>query len=121
MISLDFLISIGSLGLGFSTLPGLINRKSQFPRWSSFITTGFLTYYIPLFYLSGLTLTSGTLFVQAITWWLIFVFRPIKRKSEKERTLEFYERELTGLTKRIMKLEKKKGKSDPDPDERLFQ
>lgn len=125
MISLDFLISIGSLGLGVSTLPGLLNKKSQFPRWkSSFITAFFLTYFIPLFYFSGLTFTAATLFVQAATWWLIFWFRPI-RKTEQQRTIEELEVIIKDLKKRTERVEKreakKNGKADPEPDERLFQ
>jgi len=83
LISLDFLISIGSLGLGVSTLPVLLNKKSQVPRWKgSFVTAFFLTYFIPLFWLSGLTFTAATLLVQAGTWWGIFAFRPIKKEKK---------------------------------------
>ena len=78
MIPYDLLIALGSIVLGLSPIPGLLNKKSQFPRKSSLITAGVLTYFIPLFYLSGLTTTAATLCLQASVWWGIFVFRPIK-------------------------------------------
>ena len=83
----DLLISIGSAGLVLFTLPTVINRHSQVPRRETSIpTASILTYFVPLFALTGLVLTSLTIAGQAIVWWLIVAFRPVKTgKRDKER------------------------------------
>lgn len=75
----DLLISIGSAGLVLFTLPTVLNRNSRVPRKAASIpTASILTYFVPLFALSGLVLTSLTIAGQAIVWWLIVAFRPVK-------------------------------------------
>ena len=75
----DLLISIGSAGLVLFTLPTVLNRNSQVPRKAASIpTASILTYFVPLFAISGLVLTSLTIAGQAMVWWLIVAFRPVK-------------------------------------------
>jgi hypothetical protein len=38
-----------------------------------------LTYFVPLFAISGLVLTATTIAGQAVVWWLIAAFRPVKK------------------------------------------
>ena len=79
----DLLISIGSAGLVLFTLPTVLNRNSQVPRKSASIpTASILTYFVPLFAISGLILTSLTIAGQAIVWWLVVAFRPVKDNSK---------------------------------------
>ncbi|HYY91679.1 MAG TPA: hypothetical protein VE955_06795 [Candidatus Dormibacteraeota bacterium] len=73
------------------SLPTVLNKSSQVPRRAASIpTASILTYFVPLFATSGLVLTSLTIAGQAIVWWLIVLFRPVKqqrkRESEKSRT-----------------------------------
>ena len=76
----DLLISLGSAGLAFFSLPTVLNKASQVPRRTASIpTAATLTYFIPLFAISGLVLTSITIAGQAIVWWLIVAFRPVKK------------------------------------------
>jgi len=76
----DILIAIGSIGLVISTLPTLVNKKAQVPRFTSSIPLAvILSYYIPLFIYQGLILTAITISFQALTWWLIAIFRPVRR------------------------------------------
>ena len=78
----DLLISIGSAGLVLFTLPTVLNKNSQVPRKAASIpTAAILTYFVPLFATNGLVLTSLTIAGQAIVWWLIVLFRPVKGKS----------------------------------------
>lgn len=78
----DLLISIGSAGLVLFTLPTVFNRNSQVPRRAASIpTASILTYFVPLFAISGLVLTSLTIAGQAIVWWLIVAFRPVKSRG----------------------------------------
>jgi hypothetical protein len=78
----DFLISIGSAGLVLFTLPTVLNKNSQVPRKAASIpTAAILTYFIPIFAVNGLVLTSLTIAGQAIVWWLIVLFRPVRDKS----------------------------------------
>lgn len=83
----DLLISIGSAGLVLFTLPTALNRNSQVPRRETSIpTASILTYFVPIFALTGLVLTSLTIAGQAIVWWLIVAFRPVKtRRREEDR------------------------------------
>src|SRR6266567_7823901 len=82
----DLLISIGSAGLVIFSLPTVLNKSSQVPRKAASIpTASILTYFVPLFATSGLVLTSLTIAGQAIVWWLIVLFRPVKgRGGEKD-------------------------------------
>jgi hypothetical protein len=81
----DLLISIGSAGLVLFSLPTVFNKSSQVPRKAASIpTASILTYFVPLFATSGLVLTSLTIAGQAIVWWLIVAFRPV-RKLLKEK------------------------------------
>ena len=84
----DLLISIGSAGLVLFTLPTVFNRNSQVPRKAASIpTASILTYFVPLFAISGLVLTSLTIAGQATVWWLIVAIRPVKGRggdSEKQ-------------------------------------
>lgn len=78
----DLLISIGSAGLVLFTLPTVFNRNSQVPRKAASIpTASILTYFVPLFAISGLVLTSLTIAGQAMVWWLIVAFRPVKARG----------------------------------------
>ena len=82
----DLLISVGSAGLVIFSLPTVLNKSSQVPRKAASIpTASILTYFVPLFATSGLVLTSLTIAGQAIVWWLIVLFRPVKgRGGEKD-------------------------------------
>jgi hypothetical protein len=80
----DVLISIGSAGLVLFTLPTVFNKNSQVPRRAASIpTASILTYFVPLFATNGLILTSLTIAGQAIVWWLIVLFRPVKGRGRK--------------------------------------
>jgi hypothetical protein len=76
----DLLISIGSAGLVIFSLPTVLNKSSQVPRKAASIpTASILTYFVPLFATSGLVLTSLTIAGQAVVWWLIVAFRPVRK------------------------------------------
>src|SRR5436853_4245395 len=76
----DLLISLGSAGLAVFSIPTVLNRASQVPRRTASIpTAAILTYFVPLFAISGLVLTSVTIAGQAVAWWLIVAFRPVKK------------------------------------------
>jgi hypothetical protein len=76
----DLLISLGSAGLAVFSMPTVLNKASQVPRRTASIpTAAILTYFVPLFAISGLVITSVTIAAQAFVWWLIVVFRPVKR------------------------------------------
>jgi len=76
----DLLISLGSAGLAVFSIPTVLNRASQVPRRTASIpTAAILTYFVPLFAISGLVLTSVTIAGQAVVWWLIVAFRPVKK------------------------------------------
>jgi len=80
MTIVDLLISLGSAGLAVFSLPTVLNRASQVPRRTASIpTAAILTYFVPLFALSGLILTSLTIAGQAFVWWLIVAFRPVRK------------------------------------------
>jgi hypothetical protein len=75
----DLLISIGSAGLAVFSLPTVLNKNSQVPRKTASIpSAAILTYFVPLFAISGLDLTAITIAGQAIVWWLIVAFRPVR-------------------------------------------
>jgi len=79
----DLLISIGSAGLAVFSLPTVLNKSSQVPRRTASIpTAAILTYFIPLFAISGLVFTAMTIAGQAVVWWLIVAFRPVKKGIE---------------------------------------
>lgn len=83
MTIVDLLISLGSAGLAVFSLPTVLNRASQVPRRTASIpTAAILTYFVPLFALSGLILTSLTIAGQAFVWWLIVAFRPVKDSKQ---------------------------------------
>jgi len=78
----DLLISLGSAGLAVFSIPTVLNKASQVPRRTASIpTAAILTYFVPLFAISGLVLTSVTIAGQAIVWWLIVAFRPVKQSE----------------------------------------
>src|SRR6266700_1946884 len=78
----DLLISVGSAGLAVFSLPTVLNTDSQVPRRTASIpTAAILTYFVPLFAISGLVLTSVTIAGQAVVWWLIVAFRPVKQSG----------------------------------------
>ncbi len=80
MTLVDLLISIGSAGLAFFALPTVLNKSSQVPRRTASIpTASILTYFIPLFAISGLVFTAMTIAGQAFVWWLIVAFRPVRK------------------------------------------
>src|SRR5690242_13574699 len=84
----DVLISLGSAGLVLFTLPTVFNKNSQVPRKAASIpTASILTYFVPLFATNGLVLTALTIAGQAIVWWLIVLFRPVRDgvKRSKDR------------------------------------
>ena len=88
MSLVDLLISLGSAGLVIFSLPTVLNKSSQVPRKAASIpTASILTYFVPLFATSGLVLTSLTIAGQAIVWWLIVAFRPVKilRKNKQAK------------------------------------
>ena len=75
----DLLISLGSAGLAVFSMPTVLNKASRVPRKTASIpTAAILTYFVPLFAISGLVLTSITIAAQALVWWLIVAFRPVK-------------------------------------------
>jgi len=79
MTLVDLLISLGSAGLAVFSMPTVLNKSSQVPRRTASIpTAAILTYFVPLFAVSGLVLTSATIAAQAFVWWLIVAFRPVK-------------------------------------------
>lgn len=83
----DLLISIGSAGLVFFTLPTVFNKNSQVPRRTTSLPTAMiLTYFVPLFATNGLILTSLTIAGQAIVWWLIVFFRPVRVRRTNDET-----------------------------------
>src|SRR5438067_13392505 len=78
----DLLISLGRAGLAVFSIPTVLNKASQVPRRTASIpTAAILTYFVPLFAISGLVLTSVTIAGQAIVWWLIVAFRPVKQSE----------------------------------------
>lgn len=80
MTLVDLLISIGSAGLALFSLPTAINKSSQVPRRTASIpTASILTYFVPLFAISGLVYTAMTIAGQAVVWWLIVAFRPVRK------------------------------------------
>lgn len=82
MTLVDLLISLGSAGLAVFSLPTVLNKASQVPRRTASIpTAAILTYFVPLFAISGLVLTSITIAGQAAVWWLIVAYRPVKRSQ----------------------------------------
>ena len=90
MSLVDLLIAVGSAGLVVFSLPTVINKSSQVPRRAASIpTASILTYFVPLFATSGLVLTSLTIAGQAVVWWLIVAFRPVRdlrRNRQSENT-----------------------------------
>ena len=80
MTVVDLLISLGSAGLAIFSMPTVLNRSSQVPRRTASIpTAAILSYFVPLFAVSGLVLTSITIAGQAVVWWLIVAYRPVKK------------------------------------------
>ncbi len=76
---MDILISIGSAGLAIFSIPTVLNKNSQVPRKTASIpSASILTYFVPLFAMSGLDLTAITIAGQGIVWWLIVALRPVK-------------------------------------------
>ena len=76
----DLLISLGSAGLAVFSIPTVLNKASQVPRRTASIpTAAILTYFVPLFAISGLDLTAITIAGQAVVWWLIVAFRPVRK------------------------------------------
>ena len=86
MSLVDLLISIGSAGLAVFSLPTVLNKNSQVPRKTASIpSASILTYFIPLFAVSGLVITAATIAGQAIVWWLIVAFRPVRNSKHDVR------------------------------------
>lgn len=82
MTLVDLLISLGSAGLAIFSMPTVLNNASQVPRRTASIpTAAILTYFVPLFAISGLVITSVTIAAQALVWWLIVAFRPVKKSK----------------------------------------
>ena len=82
MSLVDLLISIGSAGLAVFSLPTVLNKNSQVPRKTASIpSASILTYFVPLFAVSGLVITAVTIAGQAVVWWLIVAFRPVRSKN----------------------------------------
>jgi hypothetical protein len=80
MSLVDLLISIGSAGLAIFSLPTVLNKNSQVPRKTASIpSASILTYFVPLFAVSGLVITAVTIAGQAVVWWLIVAFRPVRK------------------------------------------
>src|SRR2546430_16468713 len=77
MTIVDLLISLGSAGLAVFSLPTVLNKDSQVPRRTASIpTAAILTYFVPLFAISGLVLTSITIARVALGEWLSVAVRP---------------------------------------------
>ncbi len=72
MTLVHLLISMGSTGLGSSQVP----RKT-----ASIPTASILTYFVPLFPIVGLVFAAMTIARQAVVWWLIVAFRPVKEEG----------------------------------------
>src|SRR5205807_4150215 len=83
MSLVDLLISIGSAGLAIFSVPTVLNKNSQVPRKTASIpSASILTYFVPLFAMSGLDLTARTIAGQAIVWSLIVARRPGRKIGE---------------------------------------
>jgi hypothetical protein len=78
----DIGISVGAFLLVLFVIPIVWDKKAQVPRWKSSIpTAAVLTYFIPMFLIQGLVLSAVAIALEAVTWWLVVILRPIK-KSE---------------------------------------
>ena len=75
----DLGIAIGGFALAAFVLPTLLNRKSQVPRFSSIPTAAILSYLFPLFLVSGLQAAAYSILIEAIIWWGIVTFRPVRK------------------------------------------
>ncbi len=78
----DLAIAGGSIVLILTLIPFLRNKNSQSPRWTSSIPiAATLTAWVPMFYISGDTISTFTVLGQAVAWWAIALFRPIKKQT----------------------------------------
>ena len=85
MSLVDIGVSIGAFALVIFVLPIVLNKKAQVPRWTSSIPTAtVLTYFVPLFLIEGLTVSAIAIALEAVTWWLVVIFRPIKKVETVE-------------------------------------
>ena len=82
MLLYDICIAAASFGLVITTIPILLSKHAQSPRWiSSVPIAALLTFMVPFFYLEGLDITATTIIGQAIVWWLIAVYRPVRHQT----------------------------------------
>ena len=84
MTFLDLWLSVCSIGLVITSLPLLLNSKAQNPRFWSFAIAVILSLMTPVFYLQSFYLTMVTLSGQALVWYLIAIFRPIRKEPVKQ-------------------------------------
>lgn len=82
MSFIDIGVSVGAFALVLFVLPIVWNKNAQVPRWKSSIpTAAVLTYFVPLFLMEGLTVSAIAIALEAVTWWLVVIFRPIKKNA----------------------------------------
>ena len=82
MTLVDLLISMEKCGSCSLQSSYLLNKNSQVPRKTASIpSASILTYFVPLLAVSGLVITAATTACQAVVWWLIVAFRPVRNEK----------------------------------------
>lgn len=81
MIPFDIWVSLCSIGLCVTSMPLLLNRRAQNPRFWSIMIAVVLSIMVPAFFLQNDLLTTVTLTGQAVIWYLIAAFRPIRKQN----------------------------------------
>jgi hypothetical protein len=85
----DLSVAVGSIILSLTLIPFLKNASAQSPRWTSSIPIALvLTFWIPDFYIYSGPVSAATLVGQAVAWWLIAIFRPIKKAEAPTSNVE---------------------------------
>jgi hypothetical protein len=80
MAFFDLIIAAGSVVLVLTLVPFIFNKNSQSPRWiSSVPIAAVLTFWVPFWWLNNDPISTFTILGQAVAWWLIAIFRPIKK------------------------------------------
>ena len=79
MIWQDALLAMCGFGFSIALLPNLLNKKTQIPLFSSVLTGSLLTAMIVAFFSLELWLTVVSTSLTATSWWLLAIFRRVKR------------------------------------------
>ena len=79
MIWQDVLLSICGFGFSIALLPNLLNKKTQMPLFSSVITGSLLSAMVVAFISLELWLTVISTTLTATMWWLLAIFRRVKK------------------------------------------